>query len=1192
MRHQLSLLQYKNSLGIQSEEQLEKLLTELEQLSQQSDSSVMSDSTRQALRGMRNLFTQIDQAYQRSEQDFSECRRRLASSSEALQQANDHFHPGNGERDHVLATLKATTDQLLFSLGKTSQEEITLDKLSYLLSDLVSELVAARADLESALAKLQKQKFALDQHAIVSVADANGVILYANEKFCQISKYSSAELVGQNHRIVNSGLHTPAFFQNMWDTITSGRVWHGEVRNKAKDDSFYWTNATIVPFLDNSQQPYQYISIRTDITEQRRLREKIESSQSLMESMMRNIGQGVYTLDAQGVCTFLNPEGERILGRNLVDLKGKILHDLVHSIRPDGAHIRNHDCPINNAILSGEVFRSDLEYFQHQSGSLFPVSIVASPIVDQGKVVGSVAVFQDISERLAIDRALRDSEARQRMLLDNAADAVFVANANQQLVYVNDLASDMLGYSRVGLLGSSMYHLLPLADRDLAMQNFLCHIQEEKRFRAEIALLKKDGDTVPVELNAALLPDGSIYGSCRDITERLRFETDLLQAKNDAEAANKAKGEFLATMSHEIRTPMNGIIGMTELTLDTDLSSEQREYLELVKLSSQSLMSIINDILDFSKIESGKIELEKIEFSLRELIASSLRALSVRASEKGIELVYKIDAAIPEIVVGDPGRLRQIMTNLVGNAIKFSEKGEVIIDVQLAHESATRLDIYFAVTDHGIGIPKAKQSSIFEAFSQADTSTTRKYGGTGLGLTISSRLVQCMNGLLALNSEPGKGSTFYFTIGLARAEKDNSAKRPMDFSGVTALIVDDNAVNRLFFSDTLRKWKIKPIVATSATEALQLLSQMQSDGIYIDLILLDVCMPGMSGFEFLNRLAPEHEKLKSKTVLLSSAGSREDFLHLQELGMKNYVLKPVNQSELYDAITTVVSGKKKIMTHDTQVWPDTRQFTAALRILVAEDNPVNQKLILALLSKWNHVATLAENGLDALKYFSREPFDAILMDMQMPKMGGIEATQHIREAERALGNGRRTPIIAMTANAMPGDWERCHEAGMDHYLSKPIKAELLRELLEKLAQNTDLTSDGLKPTATTDMNNPPLKTDMSTENTSFDYSAALLNADTEIVSIIGHSFLDACDQYKDEIADAVARQDSELLYRSAHTMKGLVGNFCAVPVEALARELEHFGKTNDLSLAAAKQAELFVQLEQMNAALKKFLASN
>lgn len=1182
MLHKLSLRQYKRLFGIHDEDQLEQALAELELFA---GSEQFSITARKMLGGLRSFLIQVDDAYQQADRDLALGKLSLELSSAELVQLNETLRQDAEQKKQVLQTLRNTVNQLLMPLGKHLQDDSDLESLSQLLSGLVQELLSTRKDLEGALEKVQNQQFALDQHAIVSVTDASGIILYANEKFCQISQYPAHELVGNNHRIVNSGLHSEAFFRNLWLTISSGKVWHGEIRNKTKSGSFYWTNATIVPFLDGNHQPYQYISIRTDISEQLRLREKIESSQTLLQNVMNTLGQGIYTLDVNGCCTYLNPEGEKILGRRFGEVQGKILHNLIHSIRPDGMHVPDAECPISLATQSGEVYRSELEYFQHQSGILFPVSIVASPIYDNDVLVGSVAAFKDISERIAVSRALKDSEAKQRMLLDNAADAVFVADSNECWIYVNDLALDMLGYRREELIGTSMYEVLPPKDRPAAKKHFLFKILSEKALRTELTLSSKSGQLIPVELNAALLPDGSIYGSCRDITERLRFEADLVQAKNDAESANKAKSDFLATVSHEIRTPMNGIIGMTELALDTTLTAEQREYLELVRLSSQSLMSIINDILDFSKIESGKVVLERIDFSLRELIAATLKGIAVHSSEKAIELVYKIDPAIPEMLAGDPGRLRQIMVNLVGNAIKFSDAGDIIIDAQLVHENNDWIDIYFSVTDHGIGIPKDKQATIFSAFSQVDASTTRKYGGTGLGLSISSRLVQCMNGLLEVNSEPGKGSTFYFTARFGKADELLPMQKTVNLSGLHALIVDDNAVNRLFFSDTLKKWEMQTTLAASGQEALTLIEQQAPDSQF-DAVLLDVCMPEMNGFDFWMRLHDRHEVLKKRIILLSSAGSREDFAKCQELGVQHYITKPVSQSELYDAVVSMLAGGKE-RHEELHVYKTVSQSEdmPSLRILLVEDNLVNQKLVLSLLNKWGFVAIVAENGLIALEKFSQEPFDVILMDMQMPKMGGIEATQRIRqtEAERHLS---RIPIIAMTANAMPGDWERCQAAGMDQYVSKPIKAELLRDLLiqfqTELKKNMNEKSQEMESAAS-------LLQGQHVQE--FDYDKALLSADVEIVRIIGDSFLEACPQYQDEIMDAIQRQDSELLYRSAHTLKGLVGNFGAEPVEFLARDLELSGKNNRFQGTTDTLQHLLSELALMNLALRKFLAS-
>ena len=1179
MPHKLSSRQYKRLLGVADEVQLESVLAEFEALAAIDTLSAPAKTT---LLGLRQFLSQVDEAYHQADRDLALGKRSLELSSNELNEANETLRQDAEARQQVLVTLRHTANQLLAQLGKRLDDESSLESLSQLLSGMVTEVLDARKDLQRALDELEKQKFALDQHAIVSITDAHGTLIYANEKFCTISKFESKELIGQNHRIVNSGLHSREFFQNLWGTIQSGNVWHGEIRNVDKEGGFYWTNATIVPFLNQNHEPYQYISIRTDITEQLRLREKIQASQLLLQNVMDTLGEGVYTLDADGICTFVNPEAEKILGYHSSELLGKRMHDVIHAIQPDGRYVEMKDCVIDHAVSSGQVFRSGLEYFQHRSGILFPVSIVVSPIFEHGMIVGSVAAFQDVSERIRADKALRESETKQRMLLDHAADAVFVANAKERWTYVNDLALHLLGYDREELIDQNIYDLLPHEHREKAQKNFLNQLLEQKFIRTEIRLLKKNGELVPVELNAALLPDGSIYGSCRDITERRRFESALIQAKEDAEAANTAKSEFLAMMSHEIRTPMNGIIGMTELALDSFLAPEQREYLELVKFSSYSLLGIINDILDFSKIESGKVVLEKIDFEIRELLASCLKTLAIRASQKGIELVYKIDPAVPDVLLGDPGRLRQILTNLVGNAIKFSEQGAIILDVQLAHQNEESIGIYFAVTDHGIGIPLEKQASIFSAFSQADASTTRKYGGTGLGLTISSRLVKSMHGLLEVNSVVGKGSTFYFTARFEMGVGPMSKPETREVSGLRALVVDDNAINRHFFSDTLRKWGMHSVAVSSGADALVKLAETKANDDCFDLILLDICMPEMNGFDFMKQLQAKEELIKQKIVVLSSAGSPDVARQCREIGVKEYVTKPVSQHELLNAIIAAMSGNSFRHASVQRQTPDSSVGLSPLKILVVEDNLVNQKLVLSLLKKWNHRTTVAENGLVAIEKYQQENFDLILMDMQMPEMGGIEATQQIRLIEAREKNRQHTPIVAMTANVMPGDWERCLEAGMDHYLSKPIKSSLLENLLSQYQVASPMVIE-----RTNDMTG--ISSERDKQSGYFDYEQALQSADQEIIHIIANSFLDVYDQYIADLAHAIAVKSPELLHRSAHTIKGVVSNFCAYPIEELAYKLECKGKENNFENTSELLSDMSDELYLLTIAVRKLI---
>ena len=661
----------------------------------------------------------------------------------------------------------------------------------------------------------------------------------------------------------------------------------------------------------------------------------------------------------------------------------------------------------------------------------------------------------------------------------------------------------------------------------------------------------------------------------RRTAELLTLNRQFALATQAAEAANQAKGEFLANMSHEIRTPINGILGMTELTLGTELTQDQRDCLVMVKNSGESLLGIVNDILDFSKVEAGKLELEAIPFNLYNCVGETMKALAYRAHQKGLELAYDFDPQIPPQLTGDPGRLRQVLINLVGNAIKFTHSGEVLIDIRLQARIQKGVELHFKVTDTGVGIPADKRPLLFQAFTQVDNSITRKYGGTGLGLAICTRLVPLMGGEIWLESEEGKGSIFHFTAKFAEAADESALPVPAqeaELRDVAVLVVDDNETNRRILSGMTTQWGMRPCTAESGEAALAAIEASRCNADPFRVLLIDACMPGMDGFELAERIQRDSALAGATVLMLTSADQPEHAERCRQLGIAAYLLKPVSKSDLQAAILSVLGGRQAQSGTTIPLITQNSLHEAShkLQILVAEDNPVNEAVIVRALQKMGHLPVVAHDGKQALSLVSSRSFDVVFMDVQMPEMDGLAATGAIRESEK--NTGKHLPIFAMTAHAMKGDRERCLQAGMDGYISKPLRFSEIESTLAGLSTRLQAPAG-------------------PAEAAPWNKGRALqrVDGDHDLLADLCRIFLEESPKLLTNLRVAIAADDPDSVQKVAHSLKGESSYLEAAKVSDTARQLEFMGREKNLAQAAATLQVLERELARLRSAVQEEL---
>jgi PAS domain S-box-containing protein len=1077
-------------------------------------------------------------------------------------------------------------DQLIRAARAVEAEKYEMGTLSNVRSrgDELGRLASVFEDMVGKLAT-RYESLVNFMRAVVIKLNGDRIITFANLYSTELLGYTNAELVGQPLDLIVPTQWREEVRQRI-ESLQGEEVQVNTVNeNMARSGERIWIAWSNRVIKTGEGKEKELLCVGNDVTLEMRQKKQLEdmvlnlerareeavrSEEQLRESeersrlLLESTAEGIFGTDADGIVSFVNPAGCQMLGFRADELLGQSAHATFHHHYPDGRVFPKEECSMYLAVTQGKAAHNEGEYLWRKDGSALPVEYRATPIYKERVVVGSVVSFTDITERKASERLLRETEEYFRGVLERAPDGLLVVDADGSIRLANAQCERLFGYTRDELIGQAVEMLVPDEIRPQHPERRASfHRAPTTRAmgaKSELHARRKDGSLFPVDIGLSPLPGRNganiqVAVSIRDISERKQAEVELKAAKQKAEEATRMKSMFLANMSHEIRTPMNAIIGLSHLALKTPLNPKQRDYISKVHNAGTSLLAIINDILDFSKIEAGKLDIETTDFRLDDVINSVTTVTGQKATDKGLELLAHVAPGIPQCLLGDPHRLGQILINLVNNSIKFTERGEIVVSAERLQQTGEKCQLKFSVRDTGIGMSKEQAGKLFQPFTQADMSTTRKYGGTGLGLTVSRRLVELMGGQIWLNSEPGVGTTFTFTVWLGVGKEKGSAKIvPEKLTTMRALIVDDNPGACEIIDDLLKGAVAHTDAVASGSEAIAAVRQADGTAPY-DVVFMDWRMPGMDGLQAARTLKADASLKHPPAIIMVTAFGRDEVREEAErLQLDGFLVKPVTRSMLVDAlVTTFAEGGD----HVAAVASATAEGVnlTGLHILLVEDNEINQQIAVELLEGVGAKVDVANNGQEAVdRLFGGPippPYDVVLMDLQMPVMDGHQANAKIRSDARFAA----LPIYAMTAHATLEERDHCLANGMSGHIAKPIDPALLYDALGKIARKSPVPAS--LETTTKDKAGSATTAELPAVD-GLDSADGLrrVAGNTRLYMKLLREFASNQADAVEQIRAALAANDAERATRVAHTLKGVAGSLGAGPVQTAAAAVE------------------------------------